>query len=137
VEGLWKPLYRRGIAPVPEAILYTRNRRIGNAQVELSTEEPVRNGIVNFEWDPRKAATNESRHSVSFHEAATVLGDPLASTFFDPDHSEEEHRFLTIGMSSHGRLLIVAHSDRGAIIRIISARELTARERKQYEEGQE
>lgn len=89
---------------------------------------------MNFEWDPGKAAQNRRKHGVSFREAATVFGDPLAMTYQDPDHSVEEQRFITIGMSSLGRLLIAAHADRGENIRIISARKTTLRERTDYEQ---
>ncbi len=89
---------------------------------------------MNFEWDLRKAAQNLRKHGVSFHEAATVFGDPLSMTYQDPDHSTIEQRFITIGTSSAGRFLIVAHADRGENARIISARKVTRRERKQYEE---
>jgi uncharacterized protein len=89
---------------------------------------------VNFEWDPRKEARNIRKHGVSFHEAATVFGDPLALTYHDPDHSISEERFITVGISSTGRLLILAHGDSGENIRIISARETTPRERTNYEE---
>jgi len=90
---------------------------------------------VNFEWDPRKAVSNLRKHGVSFHEAATVFGDPLALTYSDPDHSVSEHRFITVEMSDPGRLLIVAHADCGETVRIISARKTTRRERKQHEEA--
>ena len=89
---------------------------------------------MNFEWDPAKAARNRRKHRVSFHEAATVFGDPLAITYPDPDHSAEEDRFITVGMSNEGRVLMVAHADRDENIRVISARRATARERKHYEE---
>jgi uncharacterized protein len=89
---------------------------------------------VNFEWDPSKAAQNRRKHGVSFHEAATAFGDPLALTYQDPDHSFEEQRFITVGLSSARRLLIVAHADRGESIRIISAREATVHERTNYEQ---
>jgi uncharacterized DUF497 family protein len=89
---------------------------------------------VNFEWDPGKARQNRRKHRVSFQEAATVFGDPLASTFDDPDHSASELRFITVGMSSAGRVLMVAHSDRNGNVRIISARKATQHERKHYEE---
>ena len=89
---------------------------------------------MEFEWDPDKATRNLTKHGVSFQEAATVFGDPLALTFFDPDHSEEEDRFLTFGNSSDGRLLVVSHTDREDRIRIISARRATRKERKSYEE---
>jgi uncharacterized protein len=67
---------------------------------------------VTFEWDPSKAAQNRRKHGVSFHEAATVFGDPLALTYQDPDHSVQEQRFITVGTSNTGKLLIVAHADR-------------------------
>lgn len=90
---------------------------------------------MKFEWDPRKAALNIERHNVTFHEAATSFGDPLAVTFNDPDHSLREARFITFGKSKYNRLLAVSHTARGERIRIISARTLTRRERKIYEEG--
>ena len=90
---------------------------------------------MRFEWDDRKAAANEKKHGVSFHEAATVFGDPPAITFADPDHSENERRYVTFGMSRVDRLLVVAHADRERRIRIISARTMTRHERKIYEEG--
>ena len=83
---------------------------------------------------PRKAAQNRQKHWVSFHEAATVFSDPLALTYHDPDHSIVEQRFITAGMSKAGRPLIVAHAGRGENVRIISARIMTVRERKHYEE---
>lgn len=89
---------------------------------------------MTFEWDPHKEAQNHRKHGVSFREAATVFSDLLALTFHDPDHSIAELRFITLGMSNAGRILIVAHADRGDNIRIISARKTTARERKRYEE---
>jgi hypothetical protein len=87
-----------------------------------------------FEWDAGKAEINRRKHGVSFPEAGTVFGDGLAVTFPDPDHSEDEQRYITIGRSDRQRLLVVSHTDRGGKIRIISARELTRREQKAYEE---
>lgn len=89
---------------------------------------------MEFEWDPRKAAENFRKHKVSFNEAVTVFGDFLGATASDPDHSIEERRHITIGLSSRGRLLMVAHVERHERIRIISARKLTRTERKAYEE---
>jgi len=89
---------------------------------------------VNFEWDPGKARKNRRKHRISFQEAATVFGDPLAVTYPDPDHSLSEQRFITVGMSSTGRVLMVAHVDRDENVRIVSARRTTQRERKSYEE---
>jgi uncharacterized DUF497 family protein len=90
---------------------------------------------MQFEWDAPKARRNLLTHGVSFHEAATVFGDPLAITFSDPDHSVGEERFLTFGTSLNGRLLAVIHTARGSSVRIISARRATRRELKIYEEG--
>jgi uncharacterized protein len=92
---------------------------------------------MEFEWDPDKAGRNLIKHKVSFHEAATVFGDPFSVTYFDPDHSDNEDRYLTFGHSSSGRLLVVSHTDREDRIRIISARPMTRPERKAYEEGQQ
>jgi hypothetical protein len=90
---------------------------------------------VRFEWDENKAAANLIKHGASFQEAATVFGDPLSDTFDDPDHSSEERRFVIIGRSERGRILVVAHSDDGETVRIISARLPTQGERKFYEES--
>ena len=90
---------------------------------------------MKLEWDPKKAAENERKHQVSFHEASTVFGDPLAITFTDPDHSKAEYRFLTYGMSRFNRLLIVSHTEREGRVRIITARKATRRERRIYENG--
>jgi uncharacterized protein len=91
---------------------------------------------VIVEWDPAKAAANRRKHGVDFREAVTTLEDPLSMTYPDPEHSVEERRFITIGSSSKGRILVVAHADRGAAVRIISARQATPRERRFYEEGE-
>ena len=88
---------------------------------------------MEFEWDADKAASNLDKHGVSFAEAMTVFGDPLEITIADPDHSESEFRFLSIGLSALGRLLVVAYTEREGRTRIISARKATSRERKQYE----
>ena len=88
---------------------------------------------MEFEWDPEKAEENLRDHGVAFTEAQTVLGDPLEVTIPDPDHSEGEFRFLSLGRSAADRLLIVSYTERGSRIRIISAREATLRERRDYE----
>jgi uncharacterized DUF497 family protein len=88
---------------------------------------------VDFEWDPKKASENLKKHGVSFKEAATVFGNSLSITYPDPDHSIDEDRFITIGESRQARLLMVAHTERGDNIRIISAREATRQERQFYE----
>ena len=90
---------------------------------------------MEFEWDPEKDAANVRRRRVSFNEAATVLEDPLSTTFPDEAHSEGEMRFVTVGVSQRGRLLVVAHTERNDTIRIISARRATRREREFYEQG--
>jgi uncharacterized protein len=91
---------------------------------------------VEFNWDPEKAAANIKRRRISFTEAASVLEDPLSTTFPDEAHSEEEVRFLTIGASRRGRVLVVAHTERDDSIRIISVRRATRREREFYEQGE-
>lgn len=88
---------------------------------------------MQFEWDPAKATENASKHGVDFVEAMTVFGDPLEVIISDPDHSVGEQRFLSMGISVAGRLLVVAYTEREGRIRLISAREATARERKSYE----
>ena len=90
---------------------------------------------MKFQWHGSKAQANLRKHGVSFEEAATAFEDRLAITYPDPDHSLEEERFLTIGESIRGRLLIVSHTDRDEVVRIISARQLVRRERVLYEEG--
>ncbi len=90
---------------------------------------------LEFSWDSEKAVANLEKHRVSFEEASTAFGDPLSITVRDPDHSEEEARFVMVGQSFRGRLLVVVHSAREGSIRIISAREATRRERRDYEQG--
>ncbi len=90
---------------------------------------------MDFEWDTEKASSNVRKHGVSFEEAATVFGDPLALTFNDPDQSLDESRFLTFGISNFNRLLVVSHTERGTALRIISTRQMTRRERRIYEDG--
>ena len=92
---------------------------------------------LEFAWDDDKAKKNLKKHGVSFEEASTIFGDPLALTIPDPLHSEEEDRFITLGESHRRRLLVVVSTDRGETIRIISARVATRQERKDYEEGSE
>ena len=87
------------------------------------------------EWDGAKAAANEKKHGVSFREAVSALEDPLSITFRDPDHSLDELRFLTFGQDASGRILVVAHTDRGDAVRLISARRATRAERRLYEEA--
>lgn len=88
-----------------------------------------------FEWGPRKARIDLRKHGVSFTEAGTIFGDEHAITVSDPDHSDNEDRYITIGWSDRHRLLIVSHTDRDDRNRIISARELTKAERKEYEKA--
>ena len=90
---------------------------------------------MRFEWDPKKAAGNLKKHGVTFQEAATVFGDPLAITFQDPDHSKDEERELTFGQSLQKRLIVVSHTERKNRTRIISARLMEHKERVIYEEG--
>jgi uncharacterized DUF497 family protein len=90
---------------------------------------------MKIEWDPKKAKSNLNKHRVSFEEAATALSDPMAATGADPDHSITEDRYVTFGVSKRGRLLVVAHTEEGVTIRIISARMASKGERELYEEG--
>ena len=90
---------------------------------------------MRYAWDRHKAASNARKHGVTFLEAATVFRDPCAMTYLDPDHSADEERFITLGLSSGGRLLFVAHADNDDRIRIISARCATRREEHAYTEG--
>ena len=91
-------------------------------------------GLVIFVWDPAKAAANLKKHQIDFREAATVFDDVLSTTFPDADHSTSERRFLIIGASVHGRVLVVAYTEQAETLRIISARPATRRERIFYEE---
>jgi uncharacterized protein len=90
---------------------------------------------LEFEWDEKKARTNLKKHGVSFDEASTVFADPLARTIHDPQHSDEEDRFVIVGESHRQTLLVVVFTDRGDKIRLISAREANRRERKDYEKS--
>lgn len=89
-----------------------------------------------FEWDPEKAVANLAKHGVSFEEASSVFGDPLATTVADPDHSVDEERWLTTGRSLQDRVVIVWHTDRQCTVRIIGARQATPNERRTYELGE-
>jgi len=88
-----------------------------------------------FEWNLDKAIDNQHKHDVLFEEATTVFGDPLALLMADPDHSQDEQRYLILGLSRQGRLLVVAFTERVQRTRLISARKATRRERKLYEEA--
>src|SRR2546421_719249 len=93
---------------------------------------------IRFEWDARKERRNRQWHRVTFDEASTVFADPLSITIPDAEHSADEERWVTIGVSHRHRLLVVVHTeeDEAQIIRIISARPADAAERRDYEEGQ-
>jgi uncharacterized protein len=90
--------------------------------------------ILGFEWDEEKASANAKKHRVSFEEAVLAFSDPMLITFSDPLHAESEESFLSIGISSKDRVLIVAHTDRSNKVRIVNCRKATASERKRYEE---
>lgn len=92
---------------------------------------------MNFEWNTQKAEINLRKHGISFEEAKTVFNDPLYIDFYDPDHSDTEHRYLIIGGSLKGHLLIVSYTERDNTCRIISARKATRKEQRAYEYGQE
>ncbi|MDE2886942.1 MAG: BrnT family toxin [Gemmatimonadota bacterium] len=88
-----------------------------------------------FEWDDNKAASNFTKHRVAFIEAKSIFEDPFHVDFYDPDHSYDEQRYVLVGQSERGRLLIVSYTERGEVVRLIGAREATRRERESYEEG--
>ena len=88
-----------------------------------------------FEWDADKAESNRKKHRVTFEEASTVFGDPLSLLMPDPDHSAEEQRYVLLGVSKQGRLLVVAYAERAQRTRLISARPATRMELRRYEEG--
>jgi hypothetical protein len=90
---------------------------------------------VKFEWDQQKANSNLKKHGVTFQEATTIFGDMLSVTFDDPDHSVNERRLITFGVSRTDKLLVVSHTERNESMRIISVREMTKQERCMYEEG--
>jgi uncharacterized DUF497 family protein len=90
---------------------------------------------LKFEWDRRKAVSNSKKHGVSFEDAATAFGDRLSVTIHDPKHSDDEDRFLLLGVTQDKKLVVVAHTDRNDTIRIISVRSATGREREKYEKG--
>ena len=89
---------------------------------------------MEFEWDGNKAASNLSKHGVSFDEARTVFDDTFYIDFYDPDHSYDEQRYIIVGQSVQSRLLVVSYTERGNVIRLISARRATRKERETYEE---
>ncbi len=88
--------------------------------------------MLKFVWEEKKADVNASKHGVTFEEAATVFADPLSMTIEDRDHSTDEVRLVTLGLSISGKMLVVVHVDRGDDLRIISARQATAREKRSY-----
>ena len=90
---------------------------------------------MEFEWDESKAEANERKHGVAFSEAMSAFADALSATGYDPDHSDDEDRYITVGLSAIGRLLVISHTDRDDKIRIISARVASRGERKDYEDG--
>lgn len=92
---------------------------------------------MQFEWDAEKAAANAPKHRVSFEKGETVFRDPLSLTFPDPDHGHGEHRYIEMGYSTRGRLLIVSYTERQGRIRIISCRGATRKERRRYEEAED
>ncbi len=91
--------------------------------------------MMEFEWDASKARVNLSKHAISFDEAKTVFDDPLYVDFYDPDHSDDEERYIIIGQSQQGRLLFVSYAESRNRTRLISAREATRREKATYEKG--
>jgi uncharacterized DUF497 family protein len=92
---------------------------------------------LTFEWDEKKADENLRKHGVSFDEAKTVFNDPFSVTIYDPDHSSNEQRYVDIGLSLKGRLIVLSYSERGETIRLISSRKATRKEQRDYEEKKE
>ena len=90
---------------------------------------------IKFEWDTRKARRNLRKHGIGFNEASTVFADTLSITIPDPDHSQDEERWVTMGLSHRQRLLVVVHTEEEETIRLISARTADRLERRKYEEG--
>jgi uncharacterized DUF497 family protein len=90
---------------------------------------------IKFDWDRRKERENLRKHRIDFNEASTVFADSLSITILDPDHSEDEERWVTMGLSNRHRLLVVVHTEEGETIRLISARRADRLERRKYEEG--
>jgi uncharacterized DUF497 family protein len=90
---------------------------------------------IKFEWDPRKARSNIRKHGIDFDEATTVFADLLSITIPDPDHSKDEERWITMGLSNRRRLLVVIHTEEAERIRIISVRRADRLERRKYEEA--
>jgi len=91
--------------------------------------------MLEFEWHAKKAEANERKHGVSFEEASSAFEDPRSVTIPDPDHSREEDRFVLMGRSAGGRIVVVVHTLRGETVRLISARRATPSERRTYEEA--
>lgn len=91
---------------------------------------------LTFEWDEVKATNNLTKHGISFEEAKTIFNDPLSISIPDPDHSADEMRYIDIGMSANGRLLVVVYTERGQNIRLISSRKVTRREQRVYEQDE-
>jgi uncharacterized DUF497 family protein len=116
-------------------IFVRRNKKICDPLPDTGFPTSGYTQSVTFTWDARKAVANLKKHAVDFREAATVFYDPLSTTFPDDGHSEAEQRFLTIGRSARGNVLIVAHTEENDTIRIISARPATRRELNFYEEN--
>ena len=90
---------------------------------------------IEFEWDEKKAQFNFKKHKISFEESVTVFHDPLLATMFDPDHSDDEQRYIAIGQSAKGRILIISYTERQSRTRIISCRKATSQEQETYEVG--
>ena len=127
--------FRRGRDARPGGLSPPRRALAAEARSVGQTGREERLGLV-FEWDPQKATKNRGKHGVSFEEASTVFGDALSITIPDPEHSRGETRYLTVGHSSQGRLIVVSHRDHpGGRIRIISARRASGPEARAYQEG--
>jgi uncharacterized DUF497 family protein len=116
------------------ALLTRTPRRVSRSWIRQTFGAAYLHFCVLFEWDEEKGRANQRKHGVSFEEAETVFGDPLHQTLLDRSHSEDEYRLLTTGYTSQARLVVVAHTDRGDFVRIITARQALPRERRKYEQ---
>lgn len=127
--------FRKGVKGWGKVLLCVSPLIKGEHSLDKSPALPKDAISMIFQWNPDKASNNIKKHGVSFEEAVTVFGDPLAVTIADPDHSVGEFRFLTTGQSRLQRLLVVSHMEREGQVRLISARLATRQERRTYESG--
>jgi uncharacterized DUF497 family protein len=133
--ALPKPAFgRKAACAASRRPLYSRRNLLARTRRLSAIRYAAPGAPVNFEWDPEKNAANREKHGISFDEASTAFFDPLSSTIAHPGKSDDEFRFVLIGLTFAGRLVVVSHVDRGESVRLISARLATRRERRDYEQ---